>query len=83
MIDSGLPLRVVAMDANGGYDTHENQAATLSENLGLLSSSLAAFQATSRRAASPTACSCTCGASSAAVRPPTARAPTTERAARA
>ena len=45
MIDSGLPLRVVAMDANGGYDTHENQAATLSENLGLLSSSLAAFQA--------------------------------------
>ncbi len=33
------------MDANGGYDTHENQAATLSENLGLLSSSLAAFQA--------------------------------------
>ena len=45
MIDRGLPLRVVAMDANGGYDTHENQAATLAENLGLLSSSLAAFQA--------------------------------------
>ena len=29
MLDRGLPMRVVAMDANGGYDTHENQAATL------------------------------------------------------
>ena len=38
---------------------------------------------TSRRAGSPTACSCTCGASSAAARPPTARAPTTAPAARA
>jgi uncharacterized protein (DUF1501 family) len=45
MIDVGLPLKVVAMDANGGYDTHEDQAATLSENLGLLSATLAAFQA--------------------------------------
>jgi uncharacterized protein (DUF1501 family) len=45
MIDRGLPLRVVALDANGGYDTHENQAATLQANLSLLSSSLAAFQA--------------------------------------
>jgi uncharacterized protein (DUF1501 family) len=45
MISRGLPLRVVALDANGGYDTHENQAATLQANLGLLSSSLAAFQA--------------------------------------
>ena len=45
MIGRGLPLRVVALDANGGYDTHENQAATLQANLGLLSSSLAAFQA--------------------------------------
>jgi uncharacterized protein (DUF1501 family) len=45
MIDLGLPLKVVALDANGGYDTHENQAATLSENLGLLSATLAAFQA--------------------------------------
>ena len=44
MIGRGLPLRVVALDANGGYDTHENQAATLADNLGLLSSSLAAFQ---------------------------------------
>jgi uncharacterized protein (DUF1501 family) len=45
MIGRGLPLRVVALDANGGYDTHENQAATLEANLGLLSASLAAFQA--------------------------------------
>jgi uncharacterized protein (DUF1501 family) len=45
MIDVGLPLKVVALDANGGYDTHEDQAATLSENLGLLSATLAAFQA--------------------------------------
>jgi uncharacterized protein (DUF1501 family) len=45
MIARGLPLRVVALDANGGYDTHENQEATLQANLGLLSSSLAAFQA--------------------------------------
>ena len=37
MIGRGLPLRVVALDANGGYDTHENQAATLQANLGLLS----------------------------------------------
>ena len=45
MLERGLPLRVVAMDANGGYDTHENQAATLGADLGLLSGSLAAFQA--------------------------------------
>ena len=45
MISRGMPLRVVALDANGGYDTHENQATTLQTNLGLLSASLAAFQA--------------------------------------
>ena len=45
MIARGLPLRVVALDANGGYDTHENQATTLQTNFGLLASSLAAFQA--------------------------------------
>ncbi len=44
MLSRGLPLRVVAMDANGGYDTHEDQAATLADNIGLLSGSLAAFQ---------------------------------------
>ena len=45
MISRGLPLRIVALDANGGYDTHENQVATLQENLGLLAGSLASFQA--------------------------------------
>ena len=45
MIARGLPLRVVALDANGGYDTHENQQATLDTNFGLMASSLAAFQA--------------------------------------
>jgi uncharacterized protein (DUF1501 family) len=45
MIDNDLPLKVVALDANGGYDTHENQADTLSDNLSVLSASLAAFQA--------------------------------------
>jgi uncharacterized protein (DUF1501 family) len=45
MIDRGLPMKVVAMDANGGYDTHEDQAASLSGDLDVLSRSLAAFQA--------------------------------------
>ena len=45
MIARGLPLGVVALDANGGYDTHENQATTLQTNFGLLATSLAAFQA--------------------------------------
>ena len=30
----GLPLRCVALDANGGYDTHDGQAATLPDKLG-------------------------------------------------
>lgn len=45
MISLGLPLRVVALNANGGYDTHDNQSASVSNNLSLLSRSLAAFQA--------------------------------------
>ncbi len=45
MIGSGMPLRCVALNANGGYDTHDNQAATLDRDLGLFSQSLAAFQA--------------------------------------
>jgi uncharacterized protein (DUF1501 family) len=45
MIDRDLPLRVVALDANGGYDTHENQAAALDRDLDLLAASLSAFQA--------------------------------------
>jgi uncharacterized protein (DUF1501 family) len=45
MLHLGMPIRCVALDGNGGYDTHENQAATLSTNLSLLSQALRAFQA--------------------------------------
>ena len=41
----GLPMKVVALDANGGYDTHDNQAASLNGDLAMFSQSLAAFQA--------------------------------------
>ena len=44
MLALGLPVRCVALEANGGYDTHDNQAATLPQNIDLLSRSLAAFQ---------------------------------------
>ena len=53
----GLPMQVVALDANGGYDTHDNQAATLPDDLGAASRSRwPPSRPTSRRAASPTAC---------------------------
>ena len=45
LLSMGLPLRCVALDANGGYDTHEAQAATLPGMLGLFAQSIAAFQA--------------------------------------
>ena len=45
MLDMGLPMQVVALDANGGYDTHDNQNGTLPDDIGLFSQSLAAFQA--------------------------------------
>ncbi len=45
MIARGLPLRCVAIEASGGYDTHDNQLASLPANLAMLSQSLAAFQA--------------------------------------
>jgi len=45
MIEVGMPLKCVALDANGGYDTHDNQASSLPGNIALLSRSLAAFQA--------------------------------------
>ena len=85
----GLPIRCVALDGNGGYDTHDNQAATLTEQPRRSSPprcrrSRPTSRDGSRRAArrSPTACSCTCGASSAAAPPRTARARTTARRAR-
>jgi uncharacterized protein (DUF1501 family) len=44
MIAAGLPLRVVATSAPGGYDTHDNQAQDLAENLQVTAASLLAFQ---------------------------------------
>jgi uncharacterized protein (DUF1501 family) len=45
MLSLGLPMKVVALDANGGYDTHDNQEGSLPGDLALFSQSLAAFQA--------------------------------------
>ncbi len=45
MIDRGMPLRCVALQANGGYDTHDDQNGSLPEDIALFSQSLAAFQA--------------------------------------
>jgi uncharacterized protein (DUF1501 family) len=45
MLAIGLPIRCVAIDGNGGYDTHENQATTLTSNLTQFSQALSAFQA--------------------------------------
>jgi uncharacterized protein (DUF1501 family) len=44
MIDSGLPLRCVTLDAPGAWDTHANQAAALPKYLKDVSDSLLAFQ---------------------------------------
>ena len=45
MIGRQMPLKCVALQANGGYDTHDNQNGSLPANITLLSQSLAAFQA--------------------------------------
>jgi uncharacterized protein (DUF1501 family) len=44
MLAAGLPLRCVAMSAPGAYDTHDNQAGTLTEGLELTAATLLAFQ---------------------------------------
>ena len=44
MLAAGLPIRVVALSAPGGYDTHDNQAQGLAEDLELTAASLLAFQ---------------------------------------
>jgi uncharacterized protein (DUF1501 family) len=44
MIAGGLPLRCVALDAPGSYDTHASQTGTLQTNLQLAADSLLAFQ---------------------------------------
>jgi uncharacterized protein (DUF1501 family) len=45
MLEMGMPLKVVALDANGGYDTHDNQNGSLPGDLAEFSQSVAAFQA--------------------------------------
>ncbi len=45
MIGRKLPLKCVALEANGGYDTHDGQLGSLPGDIALLSRSLAAFQA--------------------------------------
>jgi uncharacterized protein (DUF1501 family) len=44
MLAAGLPLRVVALNAYGMYDTHSNQPEELAEALKVTSESLLAFQ---------------------------------------
>ena len=44
LLASPLPLKVVSVQAAGGYDTHADQAATLPENLTTISDTLFAFQ---------------------------------------
>jgi uncharacterized protein (DUF1501 family) len=44
MLAAGLPIRCVAVDGVGGYDTHSNQAATLATNIQQTVNALVAFQ---------------------------------------
>ena len=44
MLAAGLPIKVVAVQAAGGYDTHSSQTASLPANLLLVSDTLNAFQ---------------------------------------
>jgi uncharacterized protein (DUF1501 family) len=44
MLAAGVPIRCVAIDAPGGYDTHSNQAGSLGEDIQTVSQALLAFQ---------------------------------------
>lgn len=44
MLQLGLPLRCVAVNANGGYDTHDDQNTGFADDLSLAVESLVAFQ---------------------------------------
>ena len=44
MLDSGLPIKCASLNAVGGYDTHSDEANTLSTNLGQTVESVLAFQ---------------------------------------
>jgi uncharacterized protein (DUF1501 family) len=45
MLDAGLPIRCVATNAPGGYDTHDNQLDSFGNDIRLTFDTLAAFQA--------------------------------------
>jgi uncharacterized protein (DUF1501 family) len=44
MLGAGLPVQVATMSAVGGYDTHENEASTLTDNLQRTCDAVLAFQ---------------------------------------
>jgi uncharacterized protein (DUF1501 family) len=44
MLAAGVPIRCVAIDAPGGFDTHSNQAGTLGDDIQTFSDALLAFQ---------------------------------------
>jgi uncharacterized protein (DUF1501 family) len=44
MLGAGLPIRCAALSAAGGYDTHDNQRASLGDDLGATFDSIFAFQ---------------------------------------
>jgi uncharacterized protein (DUF1501 family) len=44
MLDAGLPIKCASLTAVGGYDTHSDEAATLTTNLGQTVASVLAFQ---------------------------------------
>lgn len=45
MLGAGLPIRAVTVNAQGGYDTHSDQAAAFSRNLKATVDAITAFQA--------------------------------------
>jgi uncharacterized protein (DUF1501 family) len=56
MISLPLGIRVATVEAPGDFDTHDDQAKTLVEDLGKVSEGLSAFQADLEARGSPTAC---------------------------
>lgn len=45
MIDADLPISCVSISAPGSYDTHDNQASSFADDIGITFDTLAAFQA--------------------------------------
>jgi uncharacterized protein (DUF1501 family) len=44
MLGRGMPVRVAALTATGGYDTHDDQTATFGDDVAAATTALAAFQ---------------------------------------